>query len=98
MINILTRSDKMDDFEIFIRLAFCGFSFLLFAVSLLSALRLKKSKLFFAAIGFGLFFAQGVLLGVGVFLDSAEEFVTIKNLSSLTFSSLIFLYISIIKR
>lgn len=88
----------MDEVEIFLRLALMGFSLLLLVTSSLACAKLKELKIFFATLAFALFFVEGLILGIGIFIDSFEEIMDLKLLVSFNFGIIIFLYLSIVKK
>jgi hypothetical protein len=55
-------------------------------------------KIAFASIGFLLFTVDGIIVSIGVFSPVVEQFVTTEVLVGTTFISLIFFYLSILKR
>ena len=75
-----------------------GFSFLLLATSSLAFFKLKEIKLLFANIAFALFCFEGIILGLGVFIDYFEELLELKILIGFNFGIMIFLYLSIVKK
>ncbi len=88
----------MNEIEVFLRLAFFGLGAILFALTLGSALRTREMKISFAAIGFGIFAFEGLLLAAGIFSNAAEQMITIGLLVGLNFAAMVFLYLSVIKR
>jgi hypothetical protein len=55
-------------------------------------------KMAFASIGFLLITVEGIIVSIGVFSSAVEQFVTTEVLVGMTFISLIFFYLSIVKR
>ena len=88
----------MNELEVFLRLAFLGLGAILFVLTLGSMIKTREMKISFAAIGFGIFAFEGLLLTAGIFSASAEELITIGSLVGLNFVAMVFLYLSIIKR
>ena len=88
----------MNEIEIFVRFSFLGLSTLLSIISLVSLIKTKELKIGFASIGFLLFTVEGIIVSIGVFLPVVEHFVTTEVLVSIIFISLIFFYLSILKR
>lgn len=88
----------MDELEIFIRLALPGLAALMLALSLMSFAKTKEPKLGFATIGFGVFFAEGLLLSAGVFSESVEGAISVGLLAGTNLLALAFLYLSVLKR
>jgi hypothetical protein len=88
----------MNELELFIRFSFLGLSVVVSMISLLSFVKTKELKIAFATIGFLLFTLEGIIVSIGVFLSAVEDLVTTEVLVGTTFISLIFFYISIVKR
>jgi hypothetical protein len=88
----------MNEIEIFVRFSFLGLSTLISIISFISFIKTKEMKIAFASIGFLLFTLEGIIVSIGVFLPSVEHFITTEVLVCTTFISLIFFYLSIVKR
>jgi hypothetical protein len=88
----------MNELEIFLRLSFLGLSTLMSIISFISLIKTKETKIAFASIGFLLFTFEGILVSIGVFSPDVEQFITTEVLVGTTFISLIFFYLSILKR
>lgn len=88
----------MNEIEIFIRFSFLGLSTLISIISIISFIKTKEMKLGFASIGFLLFTLEGIIVSIGVFSPVVEHFNTTGVLVGMIFISLIFLYLSILKR
>ncbi|VVB61253.1 Uncharacterised protein [uncultured archaeon] len=88
----------MNDIEIFVRFSFLGLSTLISIISFISLIKTKEMKIAFASIGFLLFTLEGIIVSIGVFISSVEHFVTTEVLVGIIFISLIFFYLSILKR
>ncbi|MCX6664151.1 MAG: hypothetical protein NTZ75_07880 [Euryarchaeota archaeon] len=88
----------MNELEIFLRLSFLGLSTLISIISFISFIKTKEMKIAFASIGFLLFTLEGIIVSIGVFSPAVEQFVTTEVLVGITFISLIFFYLSILKR
>jgi hypothetical protein len=88
----------MNEIEIFIRFSFLGLSMLLSIISCISLIKTKEMKMAFASIGFLLFTVEGIIVSIGVVSSAVEQFVTTEVLVGMTFISLIFFYLSIVKR
>ncbi len=88
----------MNEIELFLRFSFLCLSTLLSIISVISFLKTKEIKIAFASIGFLLFTFEGLLVSIGIFSSTVEQFVTINVLIGATFVSLIFFYLSILKR
>jgi hypothetical protein len=88
----------MNEIEIFVRFSFLGLSTLISIISFVSLIKTKEMKMAFAAIGFLLFTLVGIIVSIGVFLPAVEHFVTTEVLVGTIFISLIFFYLSILKR
>ena len=88
----------MNEIELFLRFSFLGLSALISIISLISFLKTKEIKIAFASIGFLLFTVEGIIVLIGVFSPVVEQFVTTEVLVGTTFISLIFFYLSILKR
>jgi hypothetical protein len=88
----------MNEIELFLRFSFLGLSTLISIISLISFLKTKEIKIAFASIGFLLFTLEGIIVSIGVFSPAVEHFITTEVLVGTTFISLIFFYLSILKR
>jgi hypothetical protein len=88
----------MNEIELFLRFSFLGLSTLISIISVISFLKIKETKIAFATIGFLLFTFEGLLVSIGIFSPTVEQFVTTEVLIGITFISLIFFYLSILKR
>ncbi len=88
----------MNEIEIFLRFSFLGLSTLISIISFISLIKTKEMKMTFASIGFMLFSLEGIIVSIGVFSPAVEQFVTTEMLVGTTFISLIFFYLSILKR
>ena len=88
----------MNEIELFLRFSFLGLSTLISIISLISFLKTKEIKIAFASIGFLLFTVEGIIVLIGVFSPVVKQFVTTEVLVGTTFISLIFFYLSILKR
>ncbi len=88
----------MDEIEVFFRLAFLGLTSLMFVLSMSAALKTREIKLTFAAIGFGIFVIEGIVLAGGIFFHGLESMATVGFLVGANFVALIFFYMSVIKR
>ncbi len=67
-------------------------------ISFISFIKTKEMKIAFALLGFLLFTVEGLLVSIGVFFSAVEQVVTTEALIGMTFISLIFFYLSIVKR
>lgn len=88
----------MNEIEIFLRFSFLGLSTLLTIVSLLSLVKTKEVKIAFASIGFVLFTVISIIASIGVFSAAFNQFITTEVLIGTILVSLIFFYLSIVKR
>ena len=88
----------MNELELFLRFSFLGLSSIISIISLLSFIKIKDMKVGFAFVGFLLFTLEGVLMVAGIFLSMVETMVTPVTLVGISFFSMIFLYLSILKR
>jgi len=88
----------MNEIELFLRFSFLGLSTVISIISLISFLKTKEIKIAFASIGFLLFTVEGIIVSIGVFSPDVEHFITTEVLVGTTFISLIFFYLSILKR
>lgn len=88
----------MNELEVFLRLAFFGLGAILFALTLGSMWKTREMKISFAAIGFGIFALEGLILAAGIFSENAEAMVNTAFLVGMNFVAMVFLYLSIIKR
>ena len=88
----------MNEIEIFIRFSFLGLSLLVSIISLISFVKTKEIKIAFASIAFLLFTIIGSIVSIGVFSPDVEHLITTEVLLGTIFISLIFFYLSIVKR
>jgi hypothetical protein len=88
----------MNELELFLRFSFLGLSSLISIISLLSFIKIKDMKVGFAFVGFLLFTLEGALVVAGIFSSMVETMVTPAMLIGISFLSMIFLYLSILKR
>lgn len=88
----------MDEIEVFLRLALMGLALILVGLTVASWYKTRELKLLLAAAGFGIFALEGVLLALGIFMTSAEEFVSLAVLVGLNLLTLVFIYLSFLKR
>ena len=88
----------MNELEIFFRIAFLGLALILFALTIASLIKVKETKIALAAMGFAIFFIEGIVLVAGIFFSTFEPIVTTVFLVGANFIALIFFYLSIIKR
>ena len=89
----------MDDLEIFFRVALLGFSLILFVISAVTYKRIGSRRLLLVSAGFGLFFVKGLLLTLGLFVDSiGDVFDTTVLVTILDFAIMAFLYLSVVKK
>jgi hypothetical protein len=88
----------MDEIEAFLRLALMGLALILSGMTAASWLKTREAKLLLATIGFGIFALEGILLGLGVFMTSAEEFMSLAAVVGLNLLTLVFIYLSFLKR
>ncbi len=88
----------MEEIEIFLRVAFMGMALIMTALTAASWKRTGERKIMLAAIGFGVFFAEGAMLVAGIFSEDAEAINTTLALVGLSFLALVFLYLSVLKR
>ena len=66
----------MDDPEIWLRAWVTVFAFLLMAVSLISYRRMRSNRLLLVSVVFCIFFVKGVILTLGIFMESADDIAT----------------------
>ena len=88
----------MNELEIFLRLSFLGLSTLISIISLISLIKTKEIKIAFASICFLVFAMEGIIVSIGVFSTVFENMITTELLVGAAFISLIFFYLSILKR
>jgi hypothetical protein len=88
----------MNEIEIFIRFSFLGLSTLISIISLISLVKTKEIKIAFASIAFLLFTVVAIIVSLGVFSPAIEHLITTEVLIGTIFISLIFFYLSIVKR
>lgn len=88
----------MNEIEIFLRFSFLGLSTLITLISLLSFVKTKEVKIAFASIGFLLFTVISIIASIGVFSSAIDQYTTTEVLIGTILVSLIFFYLSIVKR
>ena len=89
----------MNNLEIFFRVALMGFSLILFVISAITYRRVQRTKLLLVSLAFALFFIKGLMLTLGLFIDSiGDVFSASVLLTMLDFGIMVFLYFSIVKK
>ena len=89
----------MNNLEIFLRVALMGFSLILFVISAITYKRARRTKLLFVSLAFCLFFVKGLMLTLGLFVESVESlFQTSVLVTMLDFGIMVFLYFSVVKK
>ena len=89
----------MDNLEIFFRVALLGFSLILFVISAVTYKRIESRRLLLVSLAFAMFFVKGLLLTVGLFVDSIGElFDSSMLVTMLDFVIMAFLYLSVVKK
>ena len=89
----------MDDLEIFFRVALLGFSLILFAISAVTYKRIGSRRLLLVSLAFAMFFVKGLLLTLGLFVDSiGDNFDSSMLVTMLDFAIMAFLYLSVVKK
>ena len=63
----------MNELEIFLRVCLMGFGLLLFILMMLSYRRVKNLKLFLVGLGFLIFFIKGLVLVIGIAVETFDE-------------------------
>lgn len=89
----------MNNLEIFFRVALMGFSLILFVVSAITYRRVKRTKLLLVSLAFALFFVKGLMLTLGLFINSiGDVFQSSVLVTMLDFGIMLFLYFSVVKK
>jgi len=89
----------MDNLDMFFRVALLGFSLILFAISAVTYKRIESKRLLLVSLAFAMFFVKGLLLTLGLFVDSIGEiFDSSMLVTMLDFAIMAFLYLSVVKK
>ena len=88
----------MNELEIFLRLSLAGLAIVITVISVFSFLKVRDGKIALASLGFCLFAVEGTMLSFGIFFPAVEAYISVELLTGIAFLSLIFLYLSIVKR
>lgn len=89
----------MNNLELFFRVALMGFSLILFVISAITYRRVQRTRLLLVSLAFALFFVKGLMLTLGLFIDSiGDVFQTSVLVTMLDFGIMLFLYFSIVKK
>ncbi len=89
----------MDNLEIFFRVALLGFSLILFAISAVTYKRIGSRRLLLVSLAFAMFFVKGLLLTLGLFVDSiGDNFGSSVLVTMVDFAIMAFLYLSVVKK
>ena len=89
----------MNNLELFLSVALTGFSLILFVISAITYRRVQRTKLLFVSLAFALFFVKGLLLTLGLFVDSiGDVFQSSVLVIMLDFGIMVFLYFSVVKK
>ena len=84
--------------EYFLAGCIIGFSALLFATSLVSYSRIRHTRFAFVAGAFLLFLVQGILVMVGLLVESLNAFNVPNEFLVIDLLILLFLYLAVAKR
>ena len=87
----------MDNFEVFLRVCLLGFSLILTLVSLVSLLRARNMRLFFAFSAFLVFTLEGVLLVAGIVSENVRTAAGVEVLIAMNLLAVVCLYGSVAK-
>jgi hypothetical protein len=83
----------------FFRVALLGFSLILFVISAITYNRIRSRRLLLVGAAFGMFMVKGLLLTLGLFIDSiGDAFSTSVLVTIVDFAILAFLYLSVVKK
>ena len=89
----------MNNLELFLSVALTGFSLILFVISAITYRRVQRTKLLFVSLAFALFFVKGLMLTLGLFIDSiGDVFQSSVLVIMLDFGIMLFLYFSVVKK
>ena len=89
----------MNNLEIFFRVALMGFSLILFVISAITYRRVQRTRLLLVSLAFALFFIKGLMLTLGLFIDSIGDVFHASVLTTmLDFGIMVFLYFSVVKK
>jgi hypothetical protein len=89
----------MDNLEIFFRVALLGFSLILFVISAVTYKRIGRRRLLLVSLAFAMFFVKGLLLTMGMFIDSiGGVFDSTVLVTMVDFAIMAFLYLSVVKK
>ena len=89
----------MNNLELFLSVALTGFSLILFVISAITYRRVQRTKLLFVSLAFALFLVKGLMLTLGLFIDSIGDiFQSSVLVIMLDFGIMVFLYFSVVKK
>ena len=89
----------MNNLEIFFRVALMGFSLILFVISAITYRRVQRTRLLLVSLAFAMFFVKGLMLTLGLFIDSINDlFQTSVLVTMLDFGIMVLLYFSVVKK
>jgi len=89
----------MNNLELFLSVALTGFSLILFVISAITYRRVQRTKLLFVSLAFALFLVKGLMLTLGLFIDSiGDVFRSSVLVIMLDFGIMVFLYFSVVKK
>ena len=88
-----------NNLELFFTVALLGFSLILFVISAITYKRIGSKRLLLVSAAFCMFMVKGLLLLVGLFVDSIGRVFNASVLMIMVdFAILAFLYLSVVKK
>jgi len=89
----------MDNLKLFFGVALLGFSLILFVISAVTYKRIGSRRLLLVSLAFAMFFVKGLLLTMGLFVDSiGDVFSSSVLVTMVDFAIMAFLYLSVVKK
>jgi hypothetical protein len=89
----------MDNLKLFFGVALLGFSLILFVISAVTYKRVGRRRLLLVSLAFAMFFVKGLLLTLGLFVESiGDVFDSSMLVTMLDFAIMVFLYLSVVKK
>jgi hypothetical protein len=88
----------MDEFGVFFRFAFLGFSLITSGVAGLALSRVRNVKTLFAFLTFFTLLVEAVLVVLAIFVDGLGKYAGASMMAGGNVLALVFLYLAILKR
>jgi hypothetical protein len=88
-----------DNLKLFFGVALLGFSLILFVISAVTYKRIGSRRLLLVSLAFAMFFVKGLLLTLGLFVNSiGNVFGSDVLVTMVDFAIMAFLYLSVVKK